>query len=326
MFAIKLCFVTIIHMEKHEKIYVAGHKGLVGSAIVRELEKQGYNNLILKTSQELNLTDEPSVKEFFESEKPDYVVLAAAKVGGINANSLYPAEFIYQNLKIQNNVIHYSYLNNVKKLLFLGSSCIYPRMCPQPIKESYLLTGELETTNYAYALAKITGLKMCQAYNEQYGTDYISCMPTNLYGINDNFDLKNSHVLPALLRKFHEGKLKNADYVEVWGSGKPLREFLYVDDLAQGCIFLLNNYSGNETVNIGTGEDLTIKELAQIIKEVVGFKGEIKFDPSKPDGTPKKLLDVSKINSLGWKAQTPLREGIKKVYDWFLSQQTLRCK
>jgi len=313
-------------MEKNSKIFVAGHKGLVGSAIVRELKNQGFENLVLRTSKELDLTDEYAVKEFFETQKPQYVVLAAAKVGGISANSNYPAEFIYQNLKIQNNVIHYSYLNKVKKLLFLGSSCIYPRMCPQPIKESYLLTGELEQTNYAYALAKITGLKMCQAYNEQYGTDFISCMPTNLYGINDNFDLQNSHVLPALIRKFHEGKLKNAEYVEVWGSGKPLREFLYVDDLAKGCIFLLNNYSGNETVNIGTGEDLTIAELAQTIKEVVGFKGEIKFDPTKPDGTPRKLLDVSKINGLGWKATTPLKEGISKVYDWFLTQETLRCK
>lgn len=304
-------------MDKNSKIFIAGHRGLVGSAIVRNLEHLDYKNLVLKSRSELDLMNESAVKDFFESEKPEYVFLAAAKVGGINSNNLYPAEFIYCNLKIQSNIIHYSYLNKVKKLLFLGSSCIYPKLAPQPIKEEYLMTGELEITNYAYATAKIAGIKMCQAYNQQYNTNYISAMPTNLYGINDNFDLENSHVLPALIRKFYEAKENKEKFVEVWGTGSPRREFLFVEDLADASIFLMNNYNGSEIINVGTGIDVTIKELAELIKKIVEFEGELVFNISKPDGTPRKLLDVSKINSLGWSAKTSLEEGIIKTYNWY---------
>lgn len=309
-------------MEKYSKIYVAGHRGLVGSAIVRELTKLGFKHIITRTRKELDLLDAKAVSDFFKQEKPDYVFLAAAKVGGIYANDTYPANFIFQNLQIQNNIIHNSYLNDVKKLLFLGSSCIYPRNCEQPIKEEYLLTGELEKTNEAYAVAKIAGIKMCQSYNKQYGTKFISVMPTNLYGQNDNFDLNSSHVLPALLRKFHEAKLSNNSEVVMWGTGSPRREFLYVDDLADACIFLMENYQNSDIVNIGTGEDITIKELAEMIKEIVGFKGNIINDISKPDGTPRKLLDVSKLHNLKWKHKMTLNEGIKTTYEWFLQNDT----
>ncbi|HOO74473.1 MAG TPA: GDP-L-fucose synthase [Tepiditoga sp.] len=304
-------------MEKESKIYVAGHRGLVGSAIMRKLNSEGYTNIITKSHNELDLTNQEEVKRFFETEKPEYVFLAAAKVGGINANNLYPADFIYVNLMIENNVIKASFDNKVKKLLFLGSSCIYPKMAPQPIKEDYLLTGELEKTNEAYALAKIAGLKMCEFFNKQYGTNYISVMPTNLYGPNDNFDLNSSHVLPALIRKFHEAKENNSEYVEIWGTGTPKREFLHVDDLADAVVFLMNNYNENKTINIGTGEDLTIRELAETIKEIVEFKGELKFNSEKPDGTPRKLLDVSRLHSAGWKHKIELKEGIKSTYEWF---------
>jgi GDP-L-fucose synthase len=308
-------------MNKDSKIYVAGHRGLVGSAIYRALQQQGYTNLVYRTSKELDLRDKFQVDEFFAEEKPEFVFLAAAKVGGIVANNEYPADFIRDNLMIQTNVIDASYRNSVKKLLFLGSTCIYPKLAQQPIKEEYLLTGELEPTNDAYAIAKIAGIKMCQSYNRQYGTQYISVMPTNLYGPQDNFDLHTSHVLPALIRKFHEAKENNAASVEVWGTGTPKREFLYSDDLADACVYLMNNYSGNEIVNIGVGEDLPIKELAEKIKEVIGFKGEIQFDTTKPDGTPRKLVDVTKLNSLGWKAKTSLEEGLKKAYQWFLENE-----
>lgn len=308
-------------MNTNSKIYVAGHRGLVGSAIVRKLEEKGYTNLVYRTSKELDLRDKTAVDSFFAEEKPDFVFLAAAKVGGIVANNEYPADFIRDNLLIQTNIIDAAYQNGVKKLLFLGSTCIYPKMAPQPLKEEYLLTGKLEPTNDAYAIAKIAGIKMCQSYNRQYGTQYISVMPTNLYGPNDNFDLKTSHVLPALIRKFHEARESNASFVEVWGTGTPLREFLYSDDLADACVYLMNNYSGDEIVNIGVGADLPIKELAEKIKEVVGFTGEIQFDTTKPDGTPRKLVDVSKLNSLGWKATTSLSEGLKKAYQWFLENQ-----
>lgn len=304
-------------MNKDSKIYVAGHRGLVGSAIVRNLQSKGYNNIIFRTHKEVDLTNQQAVIEFFETEKPEYVFLAAAKVGGIHANNTYPADFIYENLEIQNNVIKAAHDYKVKKLLFLGSSCIYPKMCPQPIKEEYLLSGYLEETNEAYALAKISGLKMCQFFKKQYGENFISCMPTNLYGPNDNFDLETSHVMPALIRKFHEAKISNAPFVEVWGSGKPLREFLYVDDMADGCVFLMENYDGEEHVNIGTGKEVSIGELAQIIKEVVGFDGELRFNTKKPDGTPRKLLDVSKLEGFGWKYKVELREGIKEAYKWF---------
>ena len=306
-------------MDLSSKIYVAGHKGLVGSAIVRALEKQGYDNLILRTHSELDLLDQKSTADFFKKEKPEYVFLAAAKVGGIMANRTYPADFIYQNLQIQNNIIHHSYLNGVKKLLFLGSSCIYPRLARQPIKEEYLLTEALETTNESYAIAKIAGIKMCQAYNKQYGTDFISVMPTNLYGPNDNFDPETSHVLPALIRKFHEAKINNQTEVVVWGTGAPKREFLYVDDLADACIFLMNNYDNSEIINIGTDEDISIKELAEMIKEITGFTGEINWDASKPNGTPRKLLDVGKLHNLGWKHQINLPDGILSVYEWYQS-------
>ncbi|PHC41186.1 GDP-fucose synthetase [Bacillus toyonensis] len=308
-------------MKKDSKIYVAGHRGLVGSAILRKLEEQGYTNLVYKTSKELDLRDPKQVGEFFKTEKIDYVFLAAAKVGGIVANNQYPADFIRDNLMIQTNVIDSAYRSGVEKLLFLGSTCIYPKLAPQPLKEEYLLTGELEPTNEPYALAKIAGIKMCESYNRQYGTKYISAMPTNLYGENDNFDLHTSHVLPALIRKFHEAKENNAEFVEVWGTGTPLREFLYSDDLADACVYLMNNYEGNEIVNIGVGEDLSIKELAEKVKATVGFTGELRFDTSKPDGTPRKLVDVTKINALGWKATTSLDEGLKKAYDWFLQTE-----
>ena len=304
-------------MNKDSKIYVAGHTGLVGSAIYRKLKSEGYTNIITKTHKELDLTNQAKTQEFFENEKPEYVFLAAAKVGGIHANNTYPADFAYINIMIESNVIKASYDYGVKKLLFLGSSCIYPKLCPQPIKEEYLLTGPLEKTNEAYAIAKIAGLKMCQYFNRQYGTNYISVMPTNLYGPNDNFDLETSHVLPALIRKFHEAKINNKPYVEVWGTGTPRREFLYVDDLADAVIYLMNNYDENEPLNIGTGKDITIKELAGLIKEIVGYEGEIKFDTTKPDGTPRKLLDVSRLHNAGWEHKITLREGIENTYEWF---------
>ena len=306
-------------MEKNGKIYVAGHRGMVGSAIVRALEKNGYHNIVTKTHKELNLTRQDAVEAFFEKEKPDYVFLAAAKVGGIVANNEAPADFMYDNMILEMNVIHSAFKNNVKKLMFLGSSCIYPRMCPQPIKEEYLLTGSLEQTNEAYALSKISGLKYCEYLNRQYHTDYISVMPTNLYGPNDNYHPTHSHVLPALIRRFHEAKVSNLPYVTCWGTGKPLREFLYVDDLADACVFLMNNYSGDETVNLGTGKELTIKELTELVAKVIGYTGEIRWDASKPDGTPRKLLDVSKLESLGWHYKTELEEGIRLSYQDFLT-------
>ncbi|MDP2685562.1 MAG: GDP-L-fucose synthase [bacterium] len=302
-------------MDKSAKIYIAGHRGMVGSAIARQLQSLGYTNLVLKTSLELDLRVQTEVQSFFEAEKPEYVFLAAAKVGGIEANNTYRAEFLYDNLMLQNNVIHQSYLNGVKKLLFLASSCIYPKLAPQPIKEEYLLTGLLEPTNEPYAIAKIAGVKMCENYNRQYGCNFISVMPTNLYGPNDNYDLKNSHVLPALLRKFHEAKMNGDASVEVWGSGTPMREFLHVDDLAKACVHLMNSYEGNVSVNIGTGKDISIKELALLIKEIVGFSGGIAWNTNKPDGTPRKLLDVSLIHSLGWEHTIKLKEGITKVYN-----------
>lgn len=305
-------------INKDSKIFLAGHRGLVGSAILRLLKKEGYTNIITRTREELDLLDDQKVKEFFQTEKPEYVFLAAAKVGGIVANFDTPAEFIYENLKIETNVIHNSYLANVKKLLFLGSSCIYPKLAKQPIKEEYLLSNYLEESNIAYAISKIAGIIMCQKYNKQYGTNFISAMPSNLYGPGDNFNLRNSHVLPALIRKLHEAKESNKDSVEVWGSGSPKREFVYIDDLADACLFLMNNYNDSEIINIGTGKDFSIKELAEIIKEKVGFKGEIKWDTSKPDGTPRKLLDVSKLKGLGWEQKIGLEEGIERTYDWFL--------
>lgn len=308
-------------MKKDSKIYVAGHRGLVGSALIRKLNNSGYSNIITRTHAELDLTDQAAVEHFFSSEKPEYVFLAAAKVGGIGANSAYPADFIMENELIQCNVIKSSYKCNVKKLLFLGSSCIYPKMCPQPIKEEYLLTGPLEPTNEAYALAKISGLKMCQYFNIQYGTNYISVMPTNLYGPNDNFDLESSHVLPALIRKMHEAKKENKPYVEIWGSGKPLREFLHVDDMADACVFLMETYTGNEFFNVGTGKEISIRDLAEMIKGIVGFTGELRFDTSRPDGTPRKLLDVSRLSARGWTAKIPLFEGIQSTYDWFLHHE-----
>ena len=302
-------------MEKNSKIYVAGHKGMVGSALTRKLKAEGFTNFIERSSSELNLTDQQAVANFFAKEKPDYVFLAAAKVGGIYANNTFRAEFIYENMMIQNNVIHQSYVNGVKKLMFLGSSCIYPKMAPQPLKEDYLLTGLLEPTNEPYAIAKISGIKMCDAYRSQYGCNFISVMPTNLYGPNDNYDLKKSHVLPALIRKFHTATKENAATVEVWGSGTPLREFLHVDDLASACYYLMQNYNDEGFVNIGTGEDLSIKDLALLVKKITGYQGELKFDSSKPDGTPRKLMDVSKLHSFGWKHAIDLESGIRKVYD-----------
>lgn len=300
---------------------MAGHRGLVGSAILRLLQQGGYTNLVYRTHKELDLTDQRSVKDFFDLEKPEYVFLAAAKVGGIYANNTYPAEFIFSNLEIQNNVIHQSYLHGVKKLCFLGSSCIYPKLAPQPMKEEYLLTGKLEPTNEPYAIAKIAGIEMANSYNRQYGTNYISVMPTNLYGPNDNFDLQSSHVLPALIRKFVEAKKNNAPSVVLWGTGTPRREFLYVDDMADACIFLMNTYDGSEFVNIGTGEEVTILQLAEIIKSEVGFSGKLEFDATKPDGTPRKLLDVSKLHSLGWKAKVSLRDGIKRTIEWYVANK-----
>ena len=306
-------------MEKNAKIYVAGHRGMVGSAIVRALKNQGYTNIITRTSKELDLRRQIDVEEFFAKEKPDYVFLAAAKVGGILANNEAPADFMYDNMILEMNVIHEAYKNKVKKLMFLGSSCIYPRMAPQPMKEDCLLTSELEKTNEAYALAKISGLKYCEYLNRQYSTDFISVMPTNLYGPNDNYHPEHSHVLPALIRRFHEVKENNLNEVVIWGTGTPLREFLYVDDLADACVYLMNTYSGNETVNLGTGKELSIKELAELVKKVVGFKGNITFDTTKPDGTPRKLLDVSKLEKLGWKYKTELEDGIKLAYEDFLN-------
>ncbi len=305
-------------MEKQAKIYVAGHRGMVGSAIYRRLQEEGYTNIVVRTSKELDLRDQQAVKEFFETEKPEYVFLAAAKVGGIMANNIYRADFLYENLAIQNNVFHFSHENQVKKLMFLGSSCIYPKMAPQPLKEDYLLTGTLEPTNEPYAIAKIAGIKMAESYRLQYNDNYISVMPTNLYGINDNYHPENSHVLPALIRKFHEAKVNNNPTVNVWGSGKPLREFMFADDLADACVFLMENYNDLQFVNIGVGEDVSIRDLAELIKEVVGYEGQLEFDSSKPDGTPRKLMDVSKLNALGWKAKTKLKDGIKLAYEDFL--------
>lgn len=307
-------------MEKNAKIYIAGHRGMVGSAILRNLQNKGYDNFVLRTSKELDLRNQQQVKDFFAQEKPDYVFLAAAKVGGIHANNTYRGEFLYDNLMIQNNVIHQSYVQGVKKLQFLGSSCIYPKMAPQPLKEEYLLTGLLEPTNEPYAIAKIAGIKMCEGYRLQYGCDFISVMPTNLYGPNDNYDLNNSHVLPALIRKLHEAKVNGAEYVEIWGTGRPKREFLHVDDLAEACVYLMENYREPELVNIGTGEDISIKDLALLIKDIVGFEGELRFDTSKPDGTPRKLMDVSKLHSYGWKHKIGLREGITAVYGQYAKE------
>jgi GDP-L-fucose synthase len=306
-------------MELHSKIYVAGHRGMVGSAIVRELGALGYDNIITRTSKELDLRRQDAVERFFKEENPDYVFLAAAKVGGIIANNTYPADFMYENMMIEMNVIKASFDQSVKKLMFLGSSCIYPRMAPQPMPESCLLTSELEKTNEAYAVAKISGLKYCEYLNKQYGTDYISVMPTNLYGPNDNYHPENSHVLPALIRRFHEAKMSGADCVTIWGTGNPLREFLYVDDLADACVYLMNNYSGSETVNLGTGKEISIKDLAFLIRKIIGFEGEIVFDTSKPDGTPRKLLDISKLEGLGWRYKTELEVGIKLAYTDFLT-------
>lgn len=307
-------------MKLESKIYVAGHTGLVGSAIMRRLYNKGYKNIVTRELDELDLRNQDAVNKFFTQEKPEYVFLAAAKVGGIQANNTYPAEFIYDNLMIESNIIHAAYIHNVKKLLFLGSSCIYPKMATQPIAEEYLLTGSLEPTNEAYAIAKIAGLEMCKFYRRQYGCDFISAMPTNLYGINDNFNLNTSHVLPALLRKFHEAKVNHQSEVILWGTGKALREFLYVDDLADALVHLMNHYSEEIHVNIGTGEDLSINDLALIIKEVVGFEGKIVYDTSKPDGTPRKLLNVDKLHQSGWKHKTSLKEGITLVYEWYLHQ------
>lgn len=309
-------------MEKRSRIYVAGHRGLVGSALVRKLRDAGYSDLIVRTHEELDLMRQADVEAFFQQEKPDYVFLAAAKVGGIWANATFPGDFIYNNLMVQSNVLHSAYLQKVKKLLFLGSSCIYPRDCPQPMKEEHLLSGYLEPTNEPYAVAKIAGIKMCQAYNRQFKTRYISVMPTNLYGPGDNFDLKSSHVLPALIRKCHEAKQAGHRTVEIWGTGSPRREFLYVDDMADACLFLMENYEDSEIVNIGVGEDLTIQELAEMIAGIVEFPGELRFDPSKPDGTPLKRLNVSKLNRLGWNASVSLEEGIKRTYAWYCAYQT----
>jgi len=330
-------------MNKNSRIYVAGHRGLVGSAIYRRLESEGYTNLVVKTSTELDLRRQADVEAFFEKERPVYIFLAAAKVGGIMANSTYPADFICDNLMIQTNIIHASYKYGVKKLLFLGSSCIYPKHAPQPMKEEYLLTGELEPTNEPYAIAKIAGIKMCQTYNKQHGTNFISVMPTNLYGPNDNFDLETSHVLPALIRKFHEAKLqmeqvkaKVKDFTQpepqpkpdlkpqpvvIWGTGTPRREFLYIDDLSDACLFLMKEYDGSEIINVGVGEDISIRDLGSLIKEIVGYEGDIAYNDSRPDGTPRKLLDVSKLNALGWKAKTSLREGIARTYDWYVKNK-----
>ncbi len=304
-------------ISKSDKIYVAGHRGLVGSAIVRNLRSKGYTNIIGRTHSELDLKNQAAVNEFFATEKPDVVVLAAAKVGGINANNTTPAEFAYENMQIQCNVINAAHVNKVKKLLFLGSTCIYPKMAPQPIPEDALLTGPLEVTNEAYAIAKISGLEMCKFYKRQYGDNYISCMPTNLYGPHDNYDLQGSHVMPAMIRKFHEAKVNGSATVELWGTGSPLREFLYVDDMADACVFLLENYDGEQHVNIGTGKEVTIKQLAETVKKTVGFEGEIVWNSAMPDGTPRKLTDVTKLHNLGWTHKVDLEEGVKLAYDWF---------
>jgi GDP-L-fucose synthase len=311
-------------LKKEAKIYVAGHRGMVGSAIVRQLKSNGFHNIVVRTSKELDLRNQQAVLDFFQQEKPEYVFLAAAKVGGIIANNTYRADFLYENLAIQNHVIHAAYLHQVTKLMFLGSSCIYPKMAPQPLKESYLLTGVLEPTNEPYAIAKIAGIKMCEAYRAQYGCDFISVMPTNLYGPNDNYDLQNSHVLPAMIRKFHEAKERGDQTMELWGTGSPMREFLYADDLAEACLFLMENYSDTELVNIGTGVDVTIKELAETVQKIVGFEGEIRWDVSKPDGTPRKLMDVSKLHGRGWKHHIELMDGIRLAYQDFLQNVALR--
>ncbi|NHC48268.1 GDP-L-fucose synthase [Aquirufa ecclesiirivi] len=311
-------------MEKEAKIYVAGHRGMVGSSILRHLLAQGYSNLILRTSAELDLRNQAAVDTFFAQEKPDYVFLAAAKVGGIVANNTYRADFLYENLAIQNHVIHASFVHQVKKLMFLGSSCIYPKMAPQPLKESYLLSGFLEPTNEPYAIAKIAGIKMCEAYRAQYGCQFISVMPTNLYGMNDNYDLENSHVLPAMIRKFHEAKLRGDESITLWGTGSPKREFLYADDLAKACLYLMENYNESEFVNIGTGEDVSILELAEMVKKIIGFEGAIHWDTSRPDGTPRKLMDVSKLHQLGWKHEVELLDGIQLAYQDFLQNPKSR--
>lgn len=311
-------------MELNSKIYIAGHRGMVGSAIMRNLQKIGFTNIVTRTSKELDLRNSQAVSDFFSAEKPEYVFLAAAKVGGIQANNIYRADFIYENLMIQNNVIHNSYLNGVKKLMFLGSSCIYPKLAPQPLKEEYLLTGLLEETNEPYAIAKIAGIKMCESYKRQYGCNFISVMPTNMYGPNDNYNLNNSHVLPALIRKFHDAKENNLPTVEMWGTGKPMREFLHADDLGDACVYLMNTYNEEKFVNIGSGKDLAIKDLALLIKEIIGYKGEIVHDLSKPDGTPRKLMDVSYLHSLGWKHKIELPEGIRQVYDDFKNKEGVK--
>jgi GDP-L-fucose synthase len=302
-------------MEKNSKIYIAGHRGMVGSAIKRHLETKGYNNIVTRTSKELDLREQQTVQEFFRNEKPEFVFLAAAKVGGIMANNTFRAEFLYDNLMIQNNIIHSAYLSEVTKLMFLGSSCIYPKLAPQPLKEEYLLTGLLEHTNEPYAIAKIAGIKLCDAYRDQYGCNFVSVMPTNLYGPNDNYDLNKSHVLPALLRKFHEAKEQNLNEVIIWGTGTPRREFLHADDMAEACIFLMEHYDEPGLVNIGVGEDIEIKDLALLIKDIVGYQGELKFDATKPDGTPRKLMDITKLSQLGWSASISLTKGISSVYD-----------
>lgn len=310
-------------MQLSDKIYIAGHRGMVGSAIKRKLVSLGYQNIITRSSSELDLKNQAEVNTFFNTEKPDYVFLAAAKVGGILANNQYRAEFLYDNLMIEANIIHAAWMNDVKKLMFLGSSCIYPKLAPQPLKEEYLLTGLLEPTNEPYAIAKITGIKLCEAYRDQYGANFISVMPTNLFGKGDNYHPQNSHVLPALIRKFHEAKVGSASAVTIWGSGSPKREFLYADDLADACVFLMKEYNEKSLINIGTGEDLTIRELAELIKDVIGFSGELVFDNTKPDGTPRKLMDVSKLHGLGWKHRTELREGIELAYQDFLSHEKM---
>ena len=312
-------------MEKQDKIYIAGHRGMVGSAIIRKLQAEGFSNIVTRTSKELDLKEQAAVRDFFANEKPDHVVLAAAKVGGIHANNVYRAQFLYENLMIESNVIHSAHENGVKKLLFLGSSCIYPKMAPQPLKEESLLSGFLEQTNEPYAIAKIAGIKLAESYRRQYGSNFISAMPTNLYGPNDNYDLNNSHVLPALIRKFHTAKVTNAASVEVWGSGSPRREFLHVDDLADACFYLMQNYDEEMFVNIGTGEDLTIKELAELIKDIVGFDGELKWNTDKPDGTPRKLMDVSRLHNRGWKHRIGLREGISAVYAEFANSELAKA-
>lgn len=308
-------------MNKDSKIYVAGHNGLVGSAIKKVLESHGYTNLIYKTHKELDLLDDLAVADFFKAEKPEFVFLAAAKVGGILGNDTHPAEFIYENLEVQNNVIHQSYLNSVKKLMFLGSSCIYPKMAPQPLKEEYLMSGLLEPTNDAYAVAKIAGIYMCKSYNKQYGTNFVSVMPTNLYGPRDRYDEQNGHVLPSLLMRFHKAKVNNSPEVVLWGTGNPRREFMYSEDMADACVFLMNNYDSSEIINIGVNEDIKIQELAEIIAEVVGYEGEIVNDLSKPDGTPRKLMDSTKLFKLGWKPKTDFKTGVKQSYEWFLKNK-----